>query len=142
MSDANKQVVRDFVDEAQSRGNLAAIDEYLAPNFVDHSAMPGLPADREGVRALFGALRHAFPDLHAEIHEQVAERDRVVTRKTLSGTHRGDFFGVPATQRPVAFDVIDILRVEDGRLAEHWCVLDQFALMSQIGAIPAPQPAG
>jgi steroid delta-isomerase-like uncharacterized protein len=138
--DANKALVRRFVDEAQSRGNLAAIDEYLAPGFVDHSALPGFPDTRDGVRALFGALRQAFPDLQAEIHEQIAQGDRVVTRKTLRGTHQGDLFGVPASGRRVAFDVIDILRVDGGRITDHWNVLDQFALMTQIGAIPAGQP--
>ena len=141
----NKGLVRRFVEEAQTRGNLAAIDEYLAPDFVDHSAPPGLPSDREGVRMLFGALRAAFPDLRAEIHDQVAEDDRVVTRKTLRDTHRGDFLGITPTGRPAALAVIDILRVRDGRITEHWNVVDLAGLFAQLGAAPAlppePQPA-
>jgi steroid delta-isomerase-like uncharacterized protein len=137
----NKALVRRFVDEAQTRGNLAAIDECLSPEFVDHSAPPGLPAGREGVRALFAALRHAFPDLRAEIHDQVAEADRVVTRKTLRGTHRGEFLGIPATGRAVSFAVIDVLRVRDGQITDHWNVVDRLHLLEQLGALAAPAHA-
>jgi steroid delta-isomerase-like uncharacterized protein len=132
----NKEIVRRFVEEAQSRGNLAAIDEYLAPDFVDHSALPGVPPTREGVRALFSALRAAFPDLRAEIHEQFAEGDMVITRKTLRGTHRGEFLAIAPTGRVVGLEVIDILRVVDGKLSEHWNVVDLFGLFQQMGAFP------
>jgi len=134
----NKAVVRRFVDEAQSRGNLAVIDTMMSVGFVDHSPLPGLSPDRDGVRALFGALRTAFPDLQATIHDQLADGDRVVTRKTLAGTHRGPFLGLPPTGNHVAFDVIDILRVVDGKIHEHWCVVDRLALLAGVGAVPAP----
>ena len=136
-TEKNKATVREFVTEAQSRGNLGAIDVYLPPEFVDHSPVSGLPGNREGVRMLFSALWAAFPDLRATIHDQVAEGDKVVTRKTLSGTHSGPFMGLPPTGNRVSFDIIDILRVEDGKLLEHWCVVDQLALMRGVGALPA-----
>ena len=138
-TEANKLTVRRFVERAQTLGDLSAIDEFLAPGFVDHSALPGLPAGREGVRILFGMLRAAFPDLRAEIHEQVAEGDRVVTRKTLRGSHHGEFMGIAPTGREAALEVIDILRVEDGRLMEHWNVVDMHGLLQQLGqgAVPA-----
>lgn len=135
-SEANKTTVREFVTEAQSRGNLDAIEVYLPREFVDHSPVSGLPGNREGVRMLFSALWTAFPDLQATIHDQVAEGDKVVTRKTLSGTHSGPFLGLPPTGNRVSFDIIDILRVEDGKLLEHWCVVDQLTLLRGVGAIP------
>ena len=133
-----KQIVRDFVEEAQCRGNLDSVESYLAPDFVDHSAMPGMPGTREGVRILFSLLWSAFPDLHAEIEDQIAEGDKVVTRKTFTGTHRGEFMGILPTGRRVQFEVIDILRVVDGRITDHWNLLDQLGLLRQLGALPAP----
>jgi steroid delta-isomerase-like uncharacterized protein len=135
----NKAIVRRLVDEAQSKHNLAVVDELLATEFVDHSVPPGLPPDREGVKMQFAMFFSAFPDLHVVIHEQVAEGDRVVTRKTFHGTHQGDLMGIPPSGRPVAFDVIDILRVSDGKITDHWNLVDQLGLMRQIGAIPTPE---
>lgn len=138
----NTSVVRRFNDEVISQGKLDAVDDLMAPAFVDRSPFPGLSADREGVKMLFGGLRRAFPDLTATVHDQVAEGDKVATRKTLAGTHRGDLWGIPATGRQVAFGVIDILRVVDGKMVEHWTVVDQLGLMQQLGVIPAPEGAG
>lgn len=125
----NKRTVRVFVAATQCRGDLAAIDTYLAPDFVDHSPAAGLPPTRDGVRMLFSALWAAFPDLQATIHDQVAEGDKVVTRKTLSGTHDGPFLGAPPTGNHVSFEVIDILRLANGKVVERWSVVDQLALL-------------
>ena len=138
-AEQNKALVRRIVDEAQSGHNLDVVDELLAADFVDHSVPPGLPPSREGVKMQFAMFFSAFPDLHVVIHNQVAEGDRVVTRKTFHGTHQGDLMGIPATGRSVAFDVIDILRVQNGKITDHWNVVDQLGLMHQIGAIPAPE---
>jgi steroid delta-isomerase-like uncharacterized protein len=138
-AEQNKALVRRLVEEVQSGHNLGLVNELLAADFVDHSVPPGLPPDREGVKMQFAMFFQAFPDLHVVIHEQVAEGDRVVTRKTFHGTHQGDLIGIPPTGRPVAFDVIDILRVRDGRITDHWNLVDQLGLMRQIGAIPAPE---
>jgi steroid delta-isomerase-like uncharacterized protein len=138
----NKALVRRFVEEAQSRGNIEAVDEFLAEDFVDHSAFPGLSPNREGVKQLFAALHAAFADFRVTIHQQVAEGSKVVTRKTLHGTHRGEFMGVPPTGKQVAFDVIDILYVEGGRITDHWTEVDLLGLMQQLGVVPAPEQAG
>ena len=95
-AEMNKLLVRRLVDEAQSNGNLGVVDELLADDFVDHSPFPGVPPTRDGVKMLFGYLRSAFPDLHVRIDEQIADDEKVVTRKTFAGTHRGEFMGVPA----------------------------------------------
>jgi steroid delta-isomerase-like uncharacterized protein len=132
----DKTLVRRLVDEAQSRGNLEVVDEILAEDFVNHSAFPGFSPDREGVKQLFVALRAAFEDFHATIHQQVAEGGKVVTRKTFHGTHRGEFMGVPATGRQVEINVIDILYVEGGRITDHWTQVDLLGLMQQLGVVP------
>lgn len=136
-TEENKALVRRFVEEAQSRGDISAVDQFLTPDFVDHSALLGLPPTREGVKQLFTMLRTALPDLHATIHDQVAEGNKVVTRKTLSGTHQGELMGIPATGKQVAIEVIDILQIAGGKITHHWTVVDQLAMMQQLGVIPA-----
>ena len=113
------------------------IDELISPDFVDHSAWPGIPANREGVKQIFGMFHAALADLQVIIHDQIAEDDRVVTRKTLRGTHRGDLFGVPPTGNVIRIEVIDILRLKDGRITDHWNLVDQHGLLQQLGLVPA-----
>jgi len=136
-AESNKALVRRFVEDFQSRHNLAAVDENMAPDFIDHNAPPGLPADRQGVKLQFSMLFEAFPDLHAIIHDQVADEDKVVTRKTLRGTQRGEFMGIPPSGKTVEFSVIDILQIKDGKITDHWNVVDLVGLLQQLGAIPA-----
>jgi predicted ester cyclase len=135
-TDARATIVRRFVDEYQRTGNEEVALELMAPDFVDRSPFGPFSPDREGVLALFRMLRGGFPDLHAEIHDQLVDDDKVVTRKTFRGTHTGEFMGIPPTGRDVAWDVIDIVRVRDGLMVEHWNVVDAMALMTQLGAVP------
>ena len=136
MSDENKAVVRRFVEEYQSGHDVAVAEELLADDFVDHCPFGPFSPDRTGVMALFGMFFEAFPDLHADIHEQYADGDKVITRKTFHGTHRGDFMGIPASDNSIAFDVIDIVAVRDGTMREHWNVVDGLSLMIGVGAVP------
>lgn len=136
----NKAIMRRFVDEYQTEGRVATADELLADDFIDHNPGPGVVPGKEGVKQFFTALRGGLPDLHVVIHIQVAEGDRVVTRKTFYGTHRGDLMGIPPTGKQVAFIVTDVVRMRDGQIAEHWNVVDLTTLLQQVGAIPA-QPS-
>jgi predicted ester cyclase len=120
---ANKAVVIRFNQEVIERGLEASYRALLAPDFVNRTAPPGMPAGPEGMAFMFEkVIRPALDHLRVEIHEQVAEGDLVTTRKTIRGTHRGDLLGVPATGKEVAIDVIDIVRVRDGQYVEHWGV--------------------
>jgi steroid delta-isomerase-like uncharacterized protein len=134
----NTQIVRTFVEQFQSHHNWETFDAIIDPDIVDHSAEPGTPPGREPVRVFFEGMFAAFPDLHAEIHDQLEDGDKVVTRKTLAGTHQGEFMGIPATGAEARFDVIDIVRVRDGRIVEHWGIVDRLALLTAVGAVPAP----
>jgi len=134
----NKALVRRFVDEVQSGGNIDLIDEVCSPGFVNHSAPPGIPADREGIKILTAMFRGAFPDSHFTIEDMVAEGDKVVTRKTFHGTHEGEFMGMPPSGRAVSMGLIDIVRISDGRVVEHWSVGDSLGMMQQLGVIPQP----
>lgn len=133
-AETNKTLVKRLVNEAQVAGNLVVVDELLADDFIDHTPLPGVPATREGVKMLFAYLRNAFPDLAIVIDEQIADSDKVATRKTFKGTHRGEFMGVPATGRPVQFEVIDILTFRGDKISEHRVVLDRLSIQQQLGA--------
>ena len=135
MSDANKTLVCKLVNEAQGKGNLDVVDEILADDFIDHTPFPGVPPTRDGVKMLFGYLRSVFPDLRVTIHEQIADAQKVATRKTFEGTHRGDFMGVAGTGKTITFEVIDILTFNDGgRIAEHRVIFDRLGLQQQLTA--------
>jgi steroid delta-isomerase-like uncharacterized protein len=134
-AEANKQVVRRFVDEYQTAANEQSFAELLHPEVVDRSRPPGIAEGAEGVRQQFEAFRAAFPDFHAVIHDQIAEGDKVVTRKVFHGTHRGELMGIPPTGREVQIEVIDIVRVEGGQIVEHWNVVDRLGLLQQLGAL-------
>jgi len=140
-AETNLTLVRRFVEEFQTRHNLAAVDDYMSPDFVDHSAPPGLPPDREGVKMQFTMFFTALPDLQAIIHDQVADEHKVVTRKTLRGTHQGDLMGIPPTGKTVDIEVIDILAVKDGKITDHWNLVDQLGLLKQLGALPSGETA-
>ena len=109
----------------------------MSPNVVDHTPMPGMAAGADGVRQIFEMLWSAIPDMRVEIHDQIAEDGKVVTRKSFVGTHRGTLFGVPPTERDVHIDLIDIVRVSDAKIVEHWNIIDSYGLMQQLGAIPS-----
>jgi predicted ester cyclase len=132
----NKAVSRRFNEEVKNLHRLAVIDELLSPQFVDHSAVPGFANTREGVRDFFALLFAAFPDFSCRVAETIAEDDKVVEFFTSEGTHRGEFMGMVATGRRVCFDGVHIFTLRDGIIIGHRNVLDQLALMRQLGAIP------
>lgn len=128
-----KAIVRRFVEEFQTEGKVETAQALLAADFEDHTPFPGFAGNRDGVVQLFDVLRAAFPDLRAEIHHQLSEGDMVATRKVFRGTHRGPFAGIPATGKAVEIWVIDLVRVRNGQIAEHWNLVDQAGLFAQLG---------
>lgn len=123
MSAENKEVVRRFNIEVIQNGDEAEFSALMAPGFVNHAAPPGGPNGLESMWNTFqNVLRPALSNLTVTIHDQIAEGDKVTTRKTISGLHTGALLGVPATGREVAIAVIDIVRVQNGQYAEHWGV--------------------
>jgi predicted ester cyclase len=131
----NKEIVRRFVDEYQTGCSESAFAELLDPDVLDHSRPPGSAPGAEGVRQQFEGFRAAFPDFRATILDQIAEGDRVVTRKVFHGTHEGELWGIPPTGREVEINLIDIVRVADGRIVEHWNQVDRMGLMQQLGVV-------
>ncbi|HZC06338.1 MAG TPA: ester cyclase [Ktedonobacterales bacterium] len=149
--DDNKRVVARFVEVCQNQHDLAAADAMFHPTFVNHYALQGrlLPPTTRPAGAFqryYAQFLVAFPDATMQIEEQVAERDLVVTRKTFRGTHLGEQWGLPPTGNRVQVEFIDIFRLQEGQLAEHWHHFDWEELLTQmrsaqIGPTPA-QPGG
>ena len=137
-SEAAKAVVRRNTEEVQSKGSFDVFDELFADDFVDHTPQPGTTPDKAGVRKLYTYLREAFPDFHAEIHWQTADGDRVTTYKTYHGTHDGPLLGIAPTHRKIHFETVDVMRVHDGKITDHWGVGNLLSLMQQIGAWSPP----
>jgi len=123
-------------------GNIDGFAALLADDFVDHEELPGLAPTRDGVTTFFRMYLAAFPDLRMMPEDVIASGDKVVARVRVTGTHQGAFMGMPATGRPIDVQVVDIMRFgDDGRVREHWGILDQLTMMQQLGAMPAGPPA-
>jgi len=133
----NKQVFRQVIEEAYSKGNMDVLDQAFAPNFVEHQAGI-LPPTVEGVKSSIAYLRRAFPDLRLTIDEIIGSGDKTWARITGRGTHQGPFAGLPPTGKPMVVTVMDVCRFENGQIVEHWGVADQLAVMAQLGALPQP----
>jgi steroid delta-isomerase-like uncharacterized protein len=135
------ELIRRFYDEVLSEGNIENIDELVKDDVVDHEPFPGQPEGIEGVRQFAQMMSGAFSEVTATLGPSLESGDLASAQVTLTGRHTGDFMGVPATDKQFEIDAIDIIRIEDGKCAEHWGVTDMMALMQQIGAIPEPAQA-
>ena len=138
MSEENEKVFRRMIEEGFNKGNLVALDEFFAPNFIEHQD-GFVPPNIDGVKGAIVSLRTPFPDLKLTIEEIVASGDSTWARITARGTHQAPFMGRPPTGKSFAITVIDICRFEAGQIAEHWGVADRLSLMGQLGLLPPPQ---
>lgn len=140
-ADANKALVRRFYEEID-KGNIDAMDELLAENYIDHNPPPfPVAPGREGVKQAFRIFWKATPGVH-RIEDQIAEGDRVVTRLTCFGKHEGDLPGAPATGNELKMTSITIHRIENGRLVEKWAEKDVITFLRQIGVMAGRQSQG
>jgi steroid delta-isomerase-like uncharacterized protein len=138
-TEQNKALLSRLMKEVFSRGNISLVDELLAPDFVEHEELPpGIPPGREAVKQFSTLFRSAFPDLKITIDDIIAEGDKVVVRGIWSGTHKGEFMGIPRTDKSVSFEVIDIVRIVGGKVVEHWGQMDTLRMMQQLGVIATP----
>lgn len=140
-ADENKALVRRFYEEID-KGNLAAMDELVAEDYIDHSPppFPGLAPGRAGVKQAFEIFWKATPGTH-EIEDQIAEGDKVVTRLRMIGEHEDDLPGIPKTGNKLEMTATVVHRIEDGKLAEKWSNKDELGFLQQLGVIPAAEDA-
>jgi steroid delta-isomerase-like uncharacterized protein len=133
--EANKEVIRRYfaawADTDVERA-LASLDEIIHPNFVDHAAYEGQAAGIEGVREFWRKWRTAFPDFTVQVHDTIAEGDRVVTRWSMEGTHLGEYDGIAPTGKRIGHSAISIDRIENGLITDEWIEFDLFGLMRQL----------
>ncbi|MCX6047915.1 MAG: ester cyclase [Chloroflexi bacterium] len=137
MSTTNKALVQRMVEVVQNQHQLDRMADFFAPNFINHlDHAPDAPLNSiEKAQQVFTQLFAALPDLQVTIQQQVAEGDTVMTHKIFQGTHLGSFMGVAPSGKPITFSVIDILRLENDKIVEHWAIQDRLGMMQQFGLL-------
>ncbi len=142
----NKELSRQFVDEVFGKGNMAFIDEHTAPDFVEHTPSPRQEPGIAGFKKFVTDFRTAMPDLKFEVVHLMAEGDMVVIHIRETGTQTGPMMGLPASGKKMDVEGIDLIRIKDGKMVEHWGYLEQAKMMTQLGMMPpmdgAPKSAG
>ncbi len=141
-TEKNEQVVRRFYEAAFSQGNPDAVAELVAPDFVDHNPFPGQAPDRDGLKQFIKTFHGPLPDLKVQVDDMISQGDKVVTRWTARATHQGTFLQIPSTGKQVTLTGIDIMRIADGKIVEHWGHQDQLGFVKEIGVLPALAMAG
>lgn len=139
--DANKDLVRRYYEDVLNGRSVALLDKLAVSDYDEHSPFPGQPNGLEGLKARAGALLSAFDPYVFSVRELVAEGDTVVAYWTNTATHSGSFMGIPATGRRLSISGIDIHRIRDGRMAEHWHVVEELQMLQQLGLVPSPEAA-
>jgi predicted ester cyclase len=137
-TDANKQIVEQFITALFTDGDLTAVDRYLDPGFVNHDPpFPGAPLDAEGMRLTAATFREVFPDWRSDLEQLIAENDLVAENFIAHGTHRGSLMGETPTGREMTLRGVNIFRVAGGKIVERWGRLDHLGLLQQLGLAPA-----
>jgi predicted ester cyclase len=139
-TEQNKAMIRRGFEEGINQNKLHLFEEVMAPTYVNHS-MPAPVPGPEGFKMVIGMFRAAFPDLHVTLEDVFGEGDKVATRGYFTGTHQGEFNGIPATGKQVKVSYIDLWRLENGKAVDNWVQMDMIGLMQQLGVIPAPEGA-
>jgi steroid delta-isomerase-like uncharacterized protein len=138
-TEANKALIRRFVEEVLNQKNLDAIDDICSPDFVEHDPLPGQGPGAEGLKQLFAQqFFPAFPDLRWTVKDMVAEGDYVMSRSTWTGTHKAAFLGIPATGKRVTVDAWTNDHVVDGRFTDSRILMNALSMLQQLGVIPEP----
>jgi len=131
----NPEIVCDMLHRQWNLRDITAVDDAIAENHIDHNPTPGQAQGRAGVRAAIQALIDTA-DNHCEIHESFGSGDLVATRYTMTSTHSGDMFGIPAAGKTTKAHVVEIDRLENGVIVESWGEYNSFEMMQQLGVIP------
>jgi predicted ester cyclase len=140
-TEANKNLVKRYYEEVLNRRKLEVLDELAVADYDEHSPFPGQPNGFEGLRARASALLAAFNPYAFTILDVVAEGDKVVVYWSNTATHSGPFMGIPPAKRVMTISGIDIHLMRDGKMAEHWHVVEELQMLQQLGFVPVPEGA-
>jgi steroid delta-isomerase-like uncharacterized protein len=138
VSEANKAIVRSFVNDLINHGRMELASKYVWDDVIEHVPLPGQGPGIEGLKDILQAMRTGFPDIDFSIKEQIAEGADVVSRFVWTGTHHGPFLGIPATGKPVSVWGMVIDHIIEGRIKETRIIMDAMGMMMQLGVIPPP----
>ncbi|HXC95462.1 MAG TPA: ester cyclase [Edaphobacter sp.] len=138
VTENNKAIIRKFLEEVINQNRMDRAIDLVAEDFVELDPLPGQRQGREGLKEVLGMMRAAFPDIHWVVEEMVAEEDKVVTRFTWTGTHRGNFMGIPATGKTVRVNGVVIDQLAGGKMSASRMLMDSLGMMQQLGVVPAP----
>ena len=134
----NKTLVQRFFEEVINQRNVAALDQFISPNGVNHTVPHGMPQEPGQFLSLY---LNAFPDVKATVEDVLADGDKVMVRVSYRGTHHGAFRGIPPTGRQITVTGLNIFRITNGKLAEHWGLADRLSVLQQLGVVPPLGPA-
>ena len=135
----HKSIIRRILDEAFNQGNLAIVDELVAPDSISHHMSWGMPANRMGLKQLIAMLRTAFPDLRCTVEDEINQDDKAAAHWKMRGTHRGQFLGNPPTSKPIVVQGLIYARIENSQVIESWILIDQMGVLQQLGLVPPPR---
>jgi predicted ester cyclase len=138
MTTDTRKMIERIPLEILNNSNFGLIDEIYSPTYVEHTPQPGVPPTREGFKQTVVELKKAFPDLRYTIEDAIESGDRIIHRLTANGTMKGDFAGMRATGKNATWTEIHIGKVVNGRLTEHWGLVDQLGMLVQLGVVQAP----
>ena len=141
-TEQNKAIARRIGLEVFGQGRLQVVDEIVSPDFIQHGELPpGIPTGREGLKAIASAMRKGFPDVTYTIDREIAEGDSVAIHLIVSGTNKGEMFGMPATGKHAEWAEAHFVKLVNGKLTEHWGVADMLSAFRQLGLVPTPEVA-
>jgi predicted ester cyclase len=135
LTDDNKALVQRFYEEIVNQKNLTALDQFVAPNAVNHTVPAGFP---QGPSQFLGLHFNAFPDLKVTVEDLLADGDKVVARVSILGTHQGALMAVSPTGKPFTGMAINIFRIVNGKMVEHWGLADRLGALQQLGVVTVP----
>jgi steroid delta-isomerase-like uncharacterized protein len=142
MSEENKARIREFIDRVLTAGEIEATGDYFHRDVVEEVPFPGQGPGLYGLKEILTRIRQAFPDSKWSVEEQIAEGNKVLTRFIWSGTHQGEFLGIPATNRAIRVWGLVIDRFEDRKVKSTRILLDALSMLQQLGVVPAPPDSG
>ncbi len=137
MSEANAKVMRRLVEEVINNGDYASLGELVHSDYVHRSPGEEMHGP-EALKALFESYRSAFPNLSARIEDLVVSDDKAVIAFTLTGTHSGDFMGIPPTGKEIVVHAMVLSRFRQGKIAEEWELVDMLTMLRQLGVVSLP----